>query len=157
MVQNDFSDWQFQAAGRTHFHCCLVLSGKPVIALHFKMLHYKCQTTQTFVSQGKQSPPSSHASSTSPFERTGEKAAFVISNLSRMERRGLQVKQGQEEHPCGFTKACTCKMYGFAFSLSPFICVSLARLSLCILLYRDWAVGRTLQSLLLKITANWRC
>lgn len=143
-------------------HCCLVLSGKPVITLHFKMLHYKCQRTQTFVSQGKQSPPSSHTSSTSPFERTGDKAAFVISNLSRMERRGLHyilrlnkdrtstlVASLKHEHA-----KCTALHFHSLPSSVSHVPVSL---SLCILLYRDWAVGRRLQSLLLRITANWRC
>lgn len=96
------------------------------------------------------------------FERTSEEAAFVISNLSRMERRGLhyilRLNKDRASTLVASLKHEHAKYMALHFhSLPSSVSHMPVSLSLCILLYRDWAVGRRLQSLLLRITANWRC
>ncbi len=136
MVRNAPCDWESQSVGCTHIYESL--------------------------SRQNKGPPSPHKSSILLFERSGEKAAFITSNLSWKERRDLsypQVKwrqEGRRSTPAASLKHVHAKCMSSHLPSLP-SSVSHFPVSLCILLLRDWAVGRRLQSSLFRITANWRC
>lgn len=72
--------------------------------------------------------------------------AVVISNLSRMERRGLKMRTGRDRRRSTLVaslKHAHAKCMASLFFFAPFNCGSLPLgLSACILLLRDWAAGR---------------
>lgn len=136
---------------------CFALSDKPVITLDFKMAH--CSANQQTHLWESLKP---HTSSIFLFETSGEKTAFVISNLSWMERQRLshtQVKRGQKDRrstPVASFKHVHAKcMVSHLHSLPS--SVSHLPFSLRTVLLRDWAVGRKLQSSLFRTAANRRC